>query len=90
MSSSDEEAQSPVLGASSSKAPVALMGSPDDRDSGDEDDGVEVESEPESEEEVTTKKRTRVKDTREWNLIAKWSCADHEPEEIEGLLLSFH
>ncbi len=73
MSSSDEEAQSPVLGASSSKAPVTPMGSPDD--SGDEDDGVEVESQPESEEEVTTKKRTRVKDTREWNLIAKWSCA---------------
>ncbi len=87
MSSSDEEAQSPELGASSSKAPVTPTGSPDD--SGDEDDGVEVESEPESEEEEqTTKKRTRVKDTREWNLIAKWSCADHEPEEIEGLLFT--
>jgi hypothetical protein len=77
MSSSDEEAQSPVT----------PMGSSDD--SGEEDEREEVESELESEEEEQTKKkRTRVKDTREWNLIAKWSCADHEPEEIEGLLFT--
>ena len=87
MSSSDEEAQSPQLGASSSKALVTPTGSPDD--SGDEDEGVVVESEPKfEEEEQTKKKRTRVKDTREWNLIGKWSCADHEPEEIEGLLFT--
>ena len=42
MSSSDEEAQSPELGASSSKAPVTPMGSPDD--SGEEDEREEVES----------------------------------------------
>ena len=42
MSSSDEEAQSPELGASSSKAPVTPIGSPDD--SGEEDEREEVES----------------------------------------------
>jgi hypothetical protein len=84
MSSSDEEAQSPELGASSSKAPVTPMGSPDD--SGEEDEREE-DSESE-EEEQTKKKRTRVKDTREWNLIGKWLFADHEPEEIEGLLFT--
>ena len=42
MSSSDEEAQSPELGASSSKAPVTPMGSPDD--SGEEDEREKVES----------------------------------------------
>jgi len=41
MSSSDEEAQSPELGASSSKAPVTPIGSPDD--SGEEDEREEVE-----------------------------------------------
>ena len=55
MSSSDEEAQSPELGASSSKAPVTPIGSPDD--SAQEEVGrEEVESELESEEEVQTKK----------------------------------
>jgi hypothetical protein len=42
MSSSDKEAQSPKLGASSSKAPVTPMGSPDH--SGEEDEREEVES----------------------------------------------
>ena len=42
MSSSDEEAQSPELGASSSKAPVTPMGSPDD--SGEDDEREKVES----------------------------------------------
>ena len=70
MSSSGEEAQSPELGASSSKAPVTPMGSLDD--SGEEDEKEEVESELESEEEEQTKKkRTRVKDTSDWNLIGK-------------------
>ena len=70
MSSSDEEAQSPELGASSSKAPVTPMGSQDRDDSGEKDEKEEVESELKSEEEEQTKKkRTRVKDTREWNLI---------------------
>ncbi len=48
-----------------------------------------MESELESEEEVQTKKkRTLVKDTSEWDFIAKWSFVDHEPEEIEGLLFT--
>jgi hypothetical protein len=91
MSSSDGEAQSPELGAGSSKAPVTPIRKPDD--SGEEvskreEVQSELESEEESEEEVQTKKKhTRVKDTREWDFIANWSCEDHEPEEIEGLLL---
>jgi hypothetical protein len=36
----------------------------------------------------TKKKRTRVKDTCEWVFIAKWTFADHEPEEIESLLFT--
>ena len=68
MSSSDGEAQSPELRASSSKAPVTPIRKPDD--SGDEVEREEVESELESEEESeeevqTKKKRTRVKDKRE-------------------------
>ena len=89
MSGSDGEAQSPELGAGRSKAPVTPIRKPDD--SGEEVEREEVESELESEEESeeevqTKKKRTRVKDTREWDFIANWSCEDHEPEEIEGLL----
>jgi hypothetical protein len=89
MSSSDGEAQSPELGASSSKAPVTPIRKPDD--SGKEVEREEVESEMESEEESeeevqTKKKRTRVKDKCEWESIANWSCEDHEPEKIEGLL----
>ena len=42
MRSSDEQAQSPELGASRSKAPVTPMGSPDD--SCEEDEREEVES----------------------------------------------
>ena len=91
MSSSGEEAQSPELGASSSKALVTPVGSPDH--SGEDVEQEEVESEVESEleseeEEQTKKKRTRVKDTRDWNLIGKWLFADHEPEEIDGLLFT--
>jgi hypothetical protein len=87
MGSSDEKAQSPELGASSSKAPFTPIDTPDD--SGGEDEREEVESDIESEEEVQTeKKHTRVKDTREWVFIAKRTFADHEPEEIEGLLFT--
>ncbi len=78
MSSSDGEAQSPELGAGSPKSPVTPIRKPDD--SGEEVEREEVESELESEEESeekvqTKKKRTRVKDTREWDFIARSTFA---------------
>ena len=75
MSSSDEEAASPELGASSSKdACVTPMAS--------EISDSEIEDLPRK------KKRGHVKDTREWVGSDLWEIRDHEQEEIDHLLFT--
>ncbi len=76
ISSSDEEAHSPELGASSSKAPVTpLPGPPDDYSEPDDQARASLESShdeasEEEDNEPVKPKRTFKKDTREWPLIA--------------------
>jgi hypothetical protein len=92
MGSSDEEAPSPELGASSSKAPVTpLPGTPDD-DSEPEDQvrasmessSHEETSEEEDDDEPVQAKRTFKKDTRVWNLTVRYSKVDHDAEDIRS------
>ena len=59
MSSEEDEAQSPITGASGSKSQVSPMRSPDDSD-----ENAEFEEEDE-----TPLKRGHKKDTREWMQI---------------------
>lgn len=76
--SSDEEAVSPDLGASSSKdRPVSPMPA-----------GASSSESSDEELEVAKKKRGHQKDTREWTLIARWATRDHEPEDIDHFLFT--
>ncbi len=78
MSSDDEEAQSPITGASGSKSQVSPMRSP-----ADSDENAELEEEDE-----TPRKRGHKKDTREWKQIARFEVQDHEPEDIDHLVFT--
>ena len=75
MSSSDEEAASPEVGASSSKdvyvTPMPSEGSES-----------EVEDLPRK------KKRTHIRDMREWVVIERWETPDHDEEDIDHLLFT--
>ena len=74
MSSEEDEAQSPITGASGSKSPM--------RSPADSDENGEFEEEDE-----TPRKRGHKKDTREWKQIARFEVKDHEPEDIDHLVL---
>ncbi len=73
MSSDEEEALSPELGASSSKSPVQPLS----------DNDYESDQHEESADERPMKKRGHKKDVLEWKELAQYQKADHEPEEIE-------
>ncbi len=73
MSSDEEEALSPELGASSSKSPVPPLS----------DNDSESYQHEESADERPIKKRGHKKDVREWKELAQYQKADHEPEEID-------
>ena len=78
MSSEEDEAQSPITGASGSKSQVSPMRSP-----ADSDENAEFEEEDE-----TPLKRGHKKDTREWMQIARFEVKDSEPEDIDHLIFT--
>ena len=78
MSSEEDEAQSPISGASGSKSQVSPMRSP-----ADSDENAEFEEEDE-----TPLKRGPKKDTREWMQIARFEVKDSEPEDIDHLIFT--
>jgi hypothetical protein len=76
MSSSEDDAASPELGACCATQPVAPM--PEHESESDDDD-----------EDVGKKKRTVKKDTREWESVAmikKGEEAVHDPEDIKHMI----
>jgi hypothetical protein len=90
MSSSDEEAPSPELGASISKAPVTPLPCTPDDDA--EPDAASMESSSHDEEEdgdePVKANRTFKKDIRVWSLIARYSKVDHDTEDIKHQLFT--
>ncbi len=78
MSSDDEQAQSPITGASGSKSQVSPLRSPADSDENAEPD----------EEDETPRKRGHKKDAREWKQIALFEVKDNEPEDIDHLVFT--
>ena len=76
MSSSEDDAASPELGAGGATQPVSPM--PEHESESDDDD-----------EDVGKKKRTVKKDTREWESVAmikKGEEAVHDPEDIKHMI----
>ena len=82
MSSDEEEALSPELGASSSKSPVPPL-SHNDSESDQDEESDEESADERPVKNLNQKKRGHKKDLREWKVISQYQKADHEPEEIE-------
>ncbi len=82
MSSDEEEALSPELGASSSKSPVPPL-SHNDSESDQDEESDEESADERLVKNLNQKKRGHKKDLREWKVISQYQKADHEPEEIE-------